>query len=374
MIELLAAAGSPKALWFITRGTGVVALLLLTAGVTLGVLTSIRWRGRGLPRFVVAGLHRNVTLLALAFVVVHVATTIVDGFAPIGLRDAVVPFLSPYRPVWLGLGAVAFDLLLALIITSLLRARLGVRRWRAVHWLAYASWPVALVHAVGTGSDPRRSWFAGLAIVCVAAVAGAVLWRVTAARDSRPGLRIAAAVAAIVVPLAVLIWARGGPLRPGWASAAGTPRTLLASHGVHVEAAPSRASAHPAVAKLPTGSFRASVDGTISETPAPNDLVLVGIDARSRGGFRGRVHVALRGRPLDDGGVAMLTSSVALLPSGGDAWYAGHVVALDGQRIGAVVRGDHGPLRLVLELQLDAGAHTVTGVLHGGAHVLSGAA
>jgi DMSO/TMAO reductase YedYZ heme-binding membrane subunit len=362
----LAAAGNAKTLWFVTRATGVVALLLLTTGVVLGVLTSMRWRGRNLPRFVVAGLHRNVTLLALAFVCVHVVTTIADGFAPIGLRDAVIPFLSPYRPVWLGLGAVAFDLLLALIITSLLRTRLGIRRWRAVHWLAYASWPVALVHAFGTGSDPRRSWFPALAIVCIGLVVVAVLVRVVAARDTQPAIRVTAAAAALTIPLVVFVWARGGPLRPGWASAAGTPKTLLASRRVRVaaRAAPST-PARPPAAKLPSGSFRASLDGRISESSAAHGLVLVGIDAAARGAFRGRVHVSLRGTPLGDGGVQMLTSSVALLPRGGASWFAGHVVALDGQRIAAVVRGDHGPLQLVLDLQLNAERHSVTGVLNG---------
>jgi methionine sulfoxide reductase heme-binding subunit len=360
---LLAAGGNPKLLWFVTRGTGVVALLLLTAGVSLGVLTSVRWRSVRTPRFVVAGLHRNVTLLALAFVFVHVVTTVADGFAPIGLRDAIVPFLSPYRPVWLGLGAVAFDLLLALIITSLLRARLGIRRWRAVHWLAYASWPVALVHAFGTGTDPRKSWFAFLAIACVAAVVGSVLWRVTAARDAHSGVRAAAAAAALVIPLAVFLWARTGPLRPGWASAAGTPKTLLASKRVRLSR-PERVKT-PVVPSLPTGSFQARLNGTLSESRDSNGYVLVGIDTAASGGFHGRVHVSLRGTPIEDGGVQMLTSSVALLPSGGDAWFDGHVTALQGQRIEAVVRGNHGPLHLLLDLQLDPSSHAVTGELSG---------
>ena len=121
----------------------------------------------------VAGLHRNLTLLALAFIALHVLTTVVDGYAPISLLNAVLPFTSPYRPVWLGLGAVAFDLLLALTITSLLRARIGYSRWRALHWLAYASWPIALVHGLGTGTDAR-----------VTCVVGAVVWRVAAGRAS----------------------------------------------------------------------------------------------------------------------------------------------------------------------------------------------
>jgi hypothetical protein len=122
----------------------------------LGVLTSTRWAAPRWPRFVVSGLHRNVTLLALAFVCVHVMTTILDGYAPIGLRDAVIPFVSRYRPLWLGFGALAFDLLLAIIATSAARARIGYRTWRIVHWLAYASWPVALVHALEPAATRAR--------------------------------------------------------------------------------------------------------------------------------------------------------------------------------------------------------------------------
>src|ERR1700761_6219679 len=148
---VLAAAGG-KALWYLTRGTGLMALLLLTASVALGIVETNEWRSPAWPRFVPAGLHRNLSLLSVAFVAVHVATTVVDGFAPIGWLDAVVPFRSPYRPLWLGLGAVGTDLLLAVVATSLVRLRLGYRAWRAVHWAAYGCWPIALVHALGTGT------------------------------------------------------------------------------------------------------------------------------------------------------------------------------------------------------------------------------
>ena len=145
-------------MWYATRGTGVVSLILLTAIVCLGVAGVRRLGSRQWPRHLVAGLHRNLTLVALVFLALHIATTVLDGFAPIALQDAVVPFGSAYRPVWLGLGAVAFDLLLALTITSLLRGRFGFRTWRLFHWLAYAAWPIALVHALGTGSDGRVGW------------------------------------------------------------------------------------------------------------------------------------------------------------------------------------------------------------------------
>ena len=148
------------------EGPGVVALLLLTAVLVLGIAATVRWQRPGWPRFLVADLHKHLTLLSIVFVAAHVVTTVADGFAPIRLLDAVVPFASPYRPIWLGLGAVAFDLLLALLVTSLVRARIGYGSWRVIHFLAYAAWPVALVHAFGTGSDGRMGWFALLGFGC----------------------------------------------------------------------------------------------------------------------------------------------------------------------------------------------------------------
>src|SRR5947209_12061135 len=148
----LAAAG-PRAYWYLARGTGVVSLLLLTAIIVLGVMGPLRVTVPRWPRFAIDGLHRDLSLLVMAVLVVHIATSVLDGFAPIAWLDAVIPLGSQYRPLWLGLGALSFDLLLALVITSLVRRRLGYRAWRAIHWAAYASWPVAVAHGLGTGSD-----------------------------------------------------------------------------------------------------------------------------------------------------------------------------------------------------------------------------
>ncbi|TML36969.1 MAG: ferric reductase, partial [Actinobacteria bacterium] len=167
---MILAAGNGTALWYITRASGVVSLLLLTAGLVLGILGTVRWRSDRWPRFAVVSIHRNLTLFAIAFVALHVVTTIADGYAPVGFKDAVIPFVSKYRPLWLGFGAVAFDLLLALVVTSLLRARIGFRAWRAVHWLAYASWPFALVHGLGNGSDARFGWLVIVTILCAGSV------------------------------------------------------------------------------------------------------------------------------------------------------------------------------------------------------------
>jgi predicted ferric reductase len=126
---------------------------------------------------VTLGIHRNVSLLAVVFVLVHIVTTLLDGYVPIGVIAAVVPFTSAYRPVWVGLGAVALDLLLAVVLTSLLRRKVGYRAWRLVHWTAYASWPVALVHSLGTGSDRSSAWMIALIAVLTATVVVALLVR-----------------------------------------------------------------------------------------------------------------------------------------------------------------------------------------------------
>jgi predicted ferric reductase len=176
---------STPALWYLARGSGAVSLCLLTLTVVLGIATSARWATAAWPRLVVAGLHRNLSLLAVAFLALHVASVVVDGFVPIRWLDAVVPFTSAYRPLWLGLGAIALDLLLAVLVTSLLRVHLGHRAWRAVHWAAYACWPIALLHGFGIGSDNRQLWVLALDVLAITAVAAATCWRLAIA-PARP--------------------------------------------------------------------------------------------------------------------------------------------------------------------------------------------
>ena len=117
------AVSASKAVWYLSRGTGLVSLLLLTVSVTLGIVTSVRWMSERWPRFATTFLHRNVSMLAVAFLIAHIVTVVLDGFAPIGWKDAIVPFASPYRPIWLGLGAVAFDLVLGVIAFVLVQQR-----------------------------------------------------------------------------------------------------------------------------------------------------------------------------------------------------------------------------------------------------------
>lgn len=199
------------ALWYASRATGVVSLLLLTGVTLLGVLVNRQGRLPGLPRFVVTGLHRNLSLLAVAFVAVHVVTAVLDPYVTIGLAAIVLPFTSPYKPLWLGIGAISLDLVLALILTSLARARLNRRLWRGLHWFAYLAWGGAVLHSLTSSTDLHHGVLLYLAIGCMAAVTGAVIWRISQAGRDVPQEERAAATLDLMAPRGLRAPARRGP-------------------------------------------------------------------------------------------------------------------------------------------------------------------
>jgi len=217
----------PSVYWYLTRASGTVSLILLTASVVIGIAAIARLRGPGVPRFVVDGVHRTASLLAVAFLAVHIITSVLDSFASISLVDAVIPFVGSYRPLWLGLGTVAFDLLLAVAITSLVRDRMGHATWRGVHWLAYVAWPVAVVHGLGTGSDIHQSWLQLITVACVLTVLAAVVGRAMLGWPDNLRVRIGALALSAVFAGGLAIWLPSGPLGKGWARRAGTPPSLL---------------------------------------------------------------------------------------------------------------------------------------------------
>ena len=213
---------SSTPLWYATRATGLVALVLLTGSMALGLLSWVGVDRPTWPRFITLALHRNVSLLALTFTVVHVLTTVLDSFVSIPLPDAFIPFVSSYRPFWVGLGAISFDLMIALIVTSLMRARLGQRSWRLVHWTAYACWPVAVVHGLGTGTDTRVRWVLLLTAACVLVIVGLTLWRLVLSWPYRPVATVTGVFVLVVSIVVVGAWLQAGPLSPGWSHRSGT--------------------------------------------------------------------------------------------------------------------------------------------------------
>lgn len=179
-------------LWFTTRGAGIVSLLFLTGVVYMGILGALRWQTRAWPRFATTGFHRNLSLLAVAFVGAHIVTAVLDPFTSLGPLAALVPFSSSYRTLGLGLGVLALDLGAAVLVTSLLKKRMSRRTWRAVHWLAYAAWPLALLHGVGTGTDAAAPWMMAINLACLAIVGAALLVRVMTNRGGAPATPIMA--------------------------------------------------------------------------------------------------------------------------------------------------------------------------------------
>ena len=197
ILDTVSGINSHTVLWYASRATGVVSLLLMTAVLLLGLLVTRQGRLPGLPRFAVTGLHRNLSLVAVVFVVLHVLTAVLDSYVHIPLISAVVPLASSYERLALGLGAVSLDIMIAVIVTSLLRRHLSRRLWRAVHLLAYVSWPVAWLHSITSSTDLRHGWLFLTAVGCALLVVIAVIWRLSAAsrdvpRAERVGLLMAA--------------------------------------------------------------------------------------------------------------------------------------------------------------------------------------
>ncbi len=355
-----ATAVGPSAYWYLTRGTGTVALILLSLSVALGIANSRRLRTERFPRFVVDAVHRTVSLLALAFTAIHVVTSLLDGFAPIRVVDAFVPFVSAYRPLWVGFGAVALDLLLAVVITSLLRRQLGYRAWRVTHWTAYGSWPVAMLHTFGTGSDAKIGWMLAIAAVCVIVVIAAVVVRALAGWPDHASPRLAAILVCATFALGLIIWLPGGPLAKGWARRAGTPSYLLASASAHTSG-PSGVTHANATAS----SFTASANGTVREGQSGNGLAVVEISASLHHQRLSVLDIRITGQPLGGGGVQMTSSSVTLGTAGAPREFQGALTALEGTNLTAELRNSGGQaLTLTAQLQLHPGNGALSGTVH----------
>ena len=221
--------------------TGLISLVLLTVVVLLGILVNRQGRLPGLSAFAGLSLHRFTSLLAVGFLALHILTAVAEPLAGVGLAAAIIPFVAADKPFWLGLGTVSFDLMAALIVTSLLRRHIGRRCWRAVHWLAYACWPAALAHSIGSNPDMRSGRLLDLAAVCIVAVLAAAGWRLAGPVRARPRARLGPVPAAAPEPEPA---ADPGPAAPDPAAARNPARQLRVNpiactgHGLCAELLP----------------------------------------------------------------------------------------------------------------------------------------
>jgi DMSO/TMAO reductase YedYZ heme-binding membrane subunit len=352
-------------LWYLTRAAGLVSLVLLSATLVLGLVASVGWTSERWPRFLSQSVHRNLSLYCLAFIGLHVVSTVADGYVPISIVDAVVPFRSPYRPMYVGFGALAFDMLLAVAITSGLRRRIGTSAWRAVHWLAYLCWPIAVVHGLGSGSDSRLPGALLVFVGCVASVAAAVTWRLAVGRARSTSWRLLGLTAAAFVVFGISVFAVAGPLRSGWSHRSGTSPKLLAELAGSAATTYSRASAStPTTAApssgLPSVPFNTKVTGTVSSSgPNANGDSTVLLSMRLADTTT-PLTVRITG-PASDGGVSMRSSAVGFGP------LSGQVTALNGPVVAATVSGASGSVNLTLQLSLDPASGTLSGQASGSA-------
>ncbi len=356
-MNLLAAASSgPSPLWYLTRGSGVVSLVLLTLSICLGIATSSRAGGRTIPRFAFVDLHRSVSLFAVVFLGFHVATSVFDAYAHIRWLDAVVPFAGTYRSFWLGLGALSFDLLAAVIVTSLMRARLGYARWKAVHWLAYASWPVALLHSFGTGSDARTPWLQAIAVVSIALVGWTLTLRVAQSTLARSEQLLMGAAAAVAV-LGLVTWYQTGPGAKGWAARAGTPKSLLAA----------KVTSAPKTAAIPVAlrsGYSSPIHGTVTESQSDNGDFTVRLDGYLTGTPKARLRLVLQGPAADGGGVTMTSSGADFAVQGVSGAYSGSIISLSGTTLDVNVQNTAGKtLDLQLTLTINPSQTAFTGTV-----------
>jgi hypothetical protein len=179
-------------IWLLARASGITAYVLLTAVVLAGLLLKARPFGARPRPAAVTDVHRFLSLLALAALAVHGAALVLDRAVSIPVQALLVPGIAGYRPLWTGLGVVAGELMLLLVLSFSLRRRIGAKAWRRFHYAAYAAFAAAAVHGIMAGSDSGRSWMRALYLGSIAAVIAATAWRVLLP-SGRPAPRAGAA-------------------------------------------------------------------------------------------------------------------------------------------------------------------------------------
>ena len=174
--------------WYTARGAGIVAWVLATGAVMLGLLLSGRFGRRPKPAWLL-DLHRFLGGLVVAFVAVHLGALVADSTVQFGITDLVVPFASAWKPGAVAWGVVAAWLLVAVELTSLAQRRLPRRVWHAVHLTSFVVFVASTVHALTAGTDATNPWFRAFALVSSAVVVNLTVLRVVSRRVGRAAAR-----------------------------------------------------------------------------------------------------------------------------------------------------------------------------------------
>ena len=322
--------------WDSVRASGFTAYLLLSASVVLGLLLSLRWSSKRWPRLITNDMHNFVTLLAIAFGMVHGVLAWLDPFTRFHLAEVLVPLASHYRPLWMAFGIVALYLAMALVLSTWLRPWIGYKLWRALHVAAFLAFAFTTLHGLGTGSDTRTAWGATIYGVSILAVLSLTTWRLVrpAGKRARPRPALAALSSAAAVVLA--LWAWSGPFKAGW--------NAIANNGLGSGAR--IALAAPAPAATMPASFTSAFSGAMQVGQGQGQdgfgddgggSVDVSITATLTGKPGGALAVLVVGQQTY-GGVAIQKSQVILYAADGTEAYTGTITGTQGQDLIARVK------------------------------------
>ena len=358
VITVVAAiGGNPKFLWYMTRATGIIAIVLLGMVVILGMVTATKAAPKGFAKFLVPDLHRRLSITAAAFLGVHIITALLDSFVHIGLIASIVPFVATYRPVWVGFGAIAFDLLLIVIATSVVRHRFSQGPWKKIHYLSWLVVTFALFHAIGTGSDARVGLVEVVYIVLVAVVALAAIFRTATDAQLRKLAKIGGSAVIVAVPVLALGWSLKGPLRTGWASASSS--FSLLPKVTTTTAATSGSSSGGASSNGFVWPVNGGVRGTVSIANGSSGTSTVTLSG-DVSGTADVVTVRLVGQ-VQQGSLVLQGSSVAIGTASAPNTYTGAVAQAGGSTLVLSLHGAQGSVTGALALSING--TTFSGVL-----------
>ena len=333
---MILASASVSPLWYLSRSAGYVGLILLGVIGVLGIVTAGNFRIAQGTKFLAPEVHRSLSLLTIVVLGIHVGTAVADKYSFIGLKDVFIPFMATYRPVWVGLGAVAVDLGIAVVITSLLRVKMGYKSWRLVHWASYPIFVLSIIHGLGSGTDSSLWASKVIYLVVGAGLALATASRLLSRKDLDSGVKAALSGMTIAVPFAIVLWALSGPFGANWTKRAqsGLIQSLPGSAKLaNAGGSTPKVSAAVSPALHLSSSYTSNWSGRVDQSPANSQgevaLRLIG-NLSSSPGFE--LSVVLIGTPLD-GGISMTSSIVEIASSSGTSIYRGTVTSLSGTTI-----------------------------------------
>ncbi|MDA8209185.1 MAG: hypothetical protein M0Z92_09335, partial [Actinomycetota bacterium] len=327
-----------------------IAMVLLALVVILGMVTATKAAPKGFAKFLVPDLHRRLSISAAVFLGVHIVTALLDSFVHIGLAASIIPFVSSYRPVWVGFGAIAFDLLVVVIATSVVRHRFSQGPWKKIHYLSWLVVSFALFHAIGTGSDARVGLVEVVYIALVGVVALAAIFRTATDAQLRKLAKIGGSAVIVAVPVMALGWSLKGPLRTGWASASSSfsllPKVTTTTAGTTTTSGGSAGSSNTFVWPVNGG-----VQGTVSIANGTSGTSTVTLSGTVTG-TADVLTVRLVGQ-VQQGSLVLQGSSVAIGTASAPNTYTGSVAQAAGSTLVLSLHGAQGAVTGALAVNVN---------------------